>query len=125
MVNPPQAKMGTVEALWRYPVKSMMGEELPLAQVNEHGILGDRSYAILDLSDGNVATAKNPKKWPTLFHCKATVREAMDRHEQLSPAYITLPDGTNVISEQADLDQVLSKALKRPVMLVATEHGIV
>ncbi len=123
MTNPPQAKIGTVLSLWQYPVKSMMGEKLPMAQVKDHGICGDRSYAILDLSDGKVATAKNPRKWPTLFNCKATFRDAMDQHEKVSPVHITLPDGTMVNSEQDDLDQVLSRALKRPVMLVTAEQG--
>ncbi len=118
-----QAEIGTIASMWRYPVKSMIGEELPKAQVKDHGILGDRSYAILDLSDGKVGTAKNPRKWPTLFNCKATFGEAIDRNEKMLPVHITLPDGTKVISEQADLDRVLSKALNRAVMLVATEQG--
>ncbi len=39
---------GSVVALWRYPVKSMMGEELNAAVVTERGLLGDRAYALLD-----------------------------------------------------------------------------
>ena len=36
---------GTLESLWRYPVKSMAGEELDEAQVTPRGLLGDRVYA--------------------------------------------------------------------------------
>src|SRR5207302_1081822 len=39
---------GSVVSLWRYPVKSMMGEELNATDVTEHGLLGDRVYALLD-----------------------------------------------------------------------------
>ena len=41
-----------VVSLHRYPVKSMMGEELNATEVDEFGLLGDRAYAIVDSSDG-------------------------------------------------------------------------
>src|SRR2546429_657474 len=58
---------GVVEELWRYPVKSMLGEELNETELTERGLLGDRAYALRDKSDGKIATAKNPRKWPSLF----------------------------------------------------------
>jgi len=63
----PNATHGSVASLWRYPVKSMLGEELTAIDVTERGLLGDRAYALVDSADGKAATAKNPKKWPTLF----------------------------------------------------------
>jgi uncharacterized protein len=62
MSNPKQTELGSVVALWRYPVKSMMGEELSTTQVTEHGLLGDRMYALLDRADRKGASAKNPRK---------------------------------------------------------------
>ncbi len=35
-------------SLWRYPVKSMMGEELSACDVDERGLLGNRAYSLLD-----------------------------------------------------------------------------
>jgi len=87
-------------------------------------LLGDRSYAILDPSDGKVATAKNPRKWPNLFTFSATCVEA-GSHETVFPVRITFPDGTIVTSEHADLNQTLSKALNREVQLISTEQGTV
>ena len=75
MAHTTQAEIGAVVSLWRYPVKSMIGEELQTAQVTDHGLLGDRAYALVDRADGKVATAKNPGKWPTLFACRATFLE--------------------------------------------------
>jgi len=69
--------MGTVVSLWRYPVKSMMGEELKETEVTDRGLLGDRGYALIDSSDGKAATAKNPRKWPQLFDCRATPLESV------------------------------------------------
>src|SRR5712691_9174271 len=51
---------GSVVGLWRYPVKSMMGEELNAAEVTERGLVGDRHFALVDGSTGKIAGAKNP-----------------------------------------------------------------
>ena len=75
MSNAAQNELGSVVSLWRYPVKSMMGEELNATEVTERGLLGDRAYALVDSSDGKAATAKNPRKWPRLFDFRATVIE--------------------------------------------------
>jgi MOSC domain-containing protein len=47
---------GSVVSLWRYPVKSMMGEELNAAEVTERGLVGDRRFALLDSETGKGAT---------------------------------------------------------------------
>ncbi|WP_454060779.1 MOSC domain-containing protein [Candidatus Nitrospira salsa] len=123
MTHPIQAEIGTLASMWRYPVKSMMGEELSVAQVADRGIVGDRSYAILDHADGNIATAKNPRKWPTLFTFQAKFPDTTHEIENVSPVRITLPNGTTVTSDLDDVDHQLSQALNRDVMLVATEQG--
>ena len=58
MSSTPQDGLGSVVSLWRYPVKSMMGEELNASEVTERGLLGDRAYALVDNSDGKVASAR-------------------------------------------------------------------
>jgi len=40
--------VGSVGELWRFPVKSMRGEQLPEAEVTARGVLGDRAYALVD-----------------------------------------------------------------------------
>ncbi len=104
-------------ALWRYPVKSMMGEELNASEVTEGGLLGDRAYALVDSSDGKVASAKNPRKWPSLFDFRAALADVPRTGMTMPPVRITLPDGTVLSSEQPDIHQILSTALKRPVAL--------
>ena len=59
--------VGTVRALWRFPVKSMLGEQLDVVEVGEGGIVGDRAYAVRDRETGKVASAKHPKLWPGLL----------------------------------------------------------
>jgi hypothetical protein len=118
-----QTVLGAVGSLWRYPVKSMMGEELKAAEVTERGLRGDRAYALVDCADGKVATAKNPRKWPQLFDFRATFMEPAGPGGQAAPVRIILPDGTMVTSEQDDCNQILSQALAREVTLDAIEHG--
>jgi hypothetical protein len=115
--------LGSVVSLWRYPVKSMMGEELNAAEVGERGMLGDRAYALVDSSDGRVASAKNPRKWPRMFEFRATFVEPPRRGAEMSAVRITLPDGTAITSDHADVHESLSRALEREVKLEAAERG--
>jgi uncharacterized protein YcbX len=39
--------VGHLDSLWRYPVKSMCGEELKESFVGFSGIYGDRLYGVL------------------------------------------------------------------------------
>jgi uncharacterized protein YcbX len=123
MSNPTQSELGSVASLWRYPVKSMMGEELNASEVEERGLLGDRAYAVVDRSDGKVATAKNPRKWPRLFDFRASFIGPPHAGAKVPPVRITLPDGATVSSDQSDLNQMLSRALNREVTLDAIERG--
>ena len=120
-----QIELGAVVSLWRYPVKSMMGEELNAAEFTERGLLGDRAYALVDNSDGKAATAKNPRKWPRLFDFRATFIEPVRPAVKLPPVRIALPDGTTLTSDQGDLDQTLSEALDREVTFRAARDGAV
>ena len=115
MAESTQASLGSVVSLWRYPVKSMMGEELNAADVSEFGLLGDRAYAIIDRSDGKVATAKNPRKWPHLFDFRAALIDGLVR--------ITLPDGSIVRGDDPAIDEILSKVIGRDVTFSAADHA--
>jgi uncharacterized protein YcbX len=98
----------------------MMGEELNATEITERGLLGDRAYALLDRSDGKIASAKNPRKWPSLFDFRAAFTDLPGAGVKAPPVRITLPDGTIVNSTQPDVEQVLSRALDREVTLSAS-----
>jgi hypothetical protein len=125
MANAGAIGLGSLVSVWRYPVKSMLGEELNAAEVTERGLLGDRAYALVDSADGKAATAKNPRKWPRLFDFRAAFTEPVRAGAKLPPVRITLPDGTTVMSDQGDLAQALSKALAREVTFRAAQGGAV
>src|SRR6266487_4918813 len=106
-----QTVTGTVVSIWRYPVKSMMGEELNSSYVTERGLAGDRAYALIDQKTGKVASAKNPRKWGKLFDFRSAFTDLPQLVENISRARITFPDGSNMFSDQDDVDYSLSKVL--------------
>lgn len=119
--NPPLSVVG----LWRYPVKSMLGEELNSAEVTERGLLGDRQFAVVDRETGKIAGAKNPRKWGNFFDFRAAYAEPPQPGSALPSLRLTLPDGSHATSEDPDLEQALSRALGREVAFASQhDHGV-
>jgi len=110
---------GAVVSLWRYPVKSMMGEELNASDVTDRGLLGDRSLALVDTETAKVVSAKNPKKWPGMFDFRAVFITPPELGSALPPVRVTLPDGVTVTSDDTRFAELMSTALGRPVALAA------
>jgi len=108
--------LGTVAALRRYPVKSMLGEDLDASDVTFTGLAGDRRLAVLSRTTGKVASAKFPRLWRDLL----TLSAAADEDAGHGAVRITLPTGKAVWSNDADVDAVLSELLNQPVTLTAT-----
>jgi uncharacterized protein YcbX len=108
---------GGVVSLWRYPVKSMMGEELNASDLTDRGLLGDRSLALVDTETGKVVSAKNPRKWATMFDFRAVFTTPPVLGSPLPPVRVTLPDGVSVTSDDARFAELLTGALGRPVTL--------
>jgi len=104
--------LGTVAALRRYPVKSMLGEDVDASDVTFTGLAGDRRLAVLSRTTGKIASAKFPRLWRDLLTLAAAADDRAVR--------ITLPGGTTVWSGDADVDAVLSGLLGQPVTLTAT-----
>ena len=106
-----------IEALYRYPVKSMLGEEIDGAQVGEQGLLGDRAYALVDEETGKVASAKHPRRWSALFACRAEYLAEPQAGAGPAPARMTLPDGESVDTDDPRVHEVLSRTFGHPVRL--------
>jgi len=111
--------VGSVASVFRYPVKSMMGEELNAAQVTPQGLLGDRGYALCDNETGKVVSAKNPRKWPNLFRYRAAYVTPPVAGSAAPAVRVMLPDGAYAVSSNADFAATLSAALGRSVVLIS------
>ena len=109
--------VGTVAGLWRFPVKSMRGEQLEQAELTERGLVGDRTYALIDVDTGKVASAKSVRHFADLLACQAAFVEPPRASGAPPPVGITLPDGTIVRSDAVDVDRVLSAYVGRAVTL--------
>ena len=101
-----------ITELWRFPVKSMQGEQLSAAEVGGRGLEGDRAFAVIDKAEGHVASAKHPRKWGQLLQFAAKLIDG-------GHAEITMPNGATVRSDDPAVDKVLSDALGRDVTLAS------
>lgn len=108
---------GRVAAIWRYPVKSMMGEEINASDVTERGLLGDRAFALIDGASGKVVSAKNPRTWGNLFDFRAAYVEPPHDSRSLPAVRVTCPDGMQLLSTQAETDHRIAAVVGRPVRL--------
>ena len=105
--------VGSVQALWRYPLKSALGERLGVAALAETGIVGDRAFALRDHETGRIASAKRPKLWRALLDLAAAYDDAAGR------LVVTFPDGRRLDSLSDAIDDALSGHVGRPVSLLA------
>jgi uncharacterized protein len=112
-----------VVGLWRYPVKSMGGERCGDVRVDGSGVVGDRSYALIDALTGKVASAKNPRLWSALLRYQARYLEPPGRNGHTAPVEITLPTGEKRTSAFAGLEAELSNSFGRPVLLSTDAPG--
>jgi uncharacterized protein len=111
--------VGSVGALWRYPVKSMMGERVETVVVTERGILGDRAYALVDQSTGKLGSVKNPRKWGFLLTCEARFAEPVESDETVPPALITIPDGACLSTNRPETAKILSELVGRKISIAS------
>lgn len=105
-----RAPLSTVQALWRYPVKSMLGEGLSCLRVDGNGVVGDRGHAVIDEQTGAVASAKQPRLWRALL----TASAQGGGQDGLT---IVLPGQPAMSGAASDVHQRLSRFLGRPVSL--------
>jgi hypothetical protein len=102
--------------LRRYPVKSMLGQDVAVSTVTRTGLAGDRRLAVVSRTTGKIASAKYPRLWRDLLTLSA---QTLDE-DRLGQVQITLPGGKTVDSTDADADAILSEVLNEPVRLTAT-----
>ncbi len=106
-------KVGTVSEIWRYPVKSMQGEQLEDCEVHASGVLGDRVWAVRDEAREAIVGAK---RIAGLLSCEASFRVPPTRGV-VPHVEIVLPEGDVVRSDDASVAEQLSKALGREITL--------
>ncbi|MCS0673274.1 MOSC domain-containing protein [Cytobacillus firmus] len=114
-MNLKNERIGRVQEINRFPVKSVLGESLSSAPVDSRGILGDRLWAIKN-EDGKFGSGKTTRRFQQmegLFNFNA-------KYERDTPL-ITMPDGTEYRGDQERVNKALSELLGFPVTLAKEE----
>lgn len=105
--------VGVVVALWRYPVKSLRGEQLTHAHLDGDGIQGDREWAVESDANGRILSAK---RYGSLLMAEAATGDD-------GKTLLTLPNGARFTAGTKACDAALSEWLEQPVKLVRRESG--
>jgi uncharacterized protein YcbX len=115
-------EIGHVEAIFRYPVKSMAGERLEVAKLGWHGLDGDRRLAFRRLED------RSGMPWLTASKLPDLVRFAPEHHQDGAqgdlPTHIRTPDGEELPVFCEDLTTEVGRRYGAPVQMVHLRHGI-
>ncbi len=106
-------QVGIVAGLWRYPVKSMLGEQIAEMEVGLRGAVGDRAYALRELATGRIVSAK---KFPAMFGFRAAY-EHPPLAGSFMPVLIKLPDGRRIQAEDPDAPEAIGAALGSKVRI--------
>jgi len=115
-------EIGEVEAIFRYPVKSMGGERLDSATLGWHGIEGDRRLAFRRMDDRSGFPWLTAGKLPDLILFTPQRRE--DSAPGDLPAHIRTPDGEEMAVFGEDLAAEVGRRCGAPVEMMQMNHGI-
>ncbi len=104
--------VGRIRSLWRYPVRSMRGEELASAEVTSRGVLGDRCYCVVDVGEKRAAEASYaPLRWGGLVRGEAAFTAPPRASEATPPVRIRFADGSERASDETGISEWLSEQL--------------
>jgi hypothetical protein len=115
-------KIGEVEALYRYPVKSMSGERLEVAELGWHGLDGDRRLAFRRIDDRSGFPWLTGTKLPDLI-LFAPLRRGSAVAGQL-PTHVRTPDGEEMDIFGDELAAEVGRRHRSPVQMMQLNHGI-
>jgi len=117
-----RVEIGQVEAIFRYPVKSMGGERLDAANLGWHGLDGDRRLALRRMEDRGAFPWLSASKLPDLVLFTPLRRE--DGAGGHLPTHVRTPDGEEMDVFGADLAAEIGRRHGAPVQMMQLKHGI-
>ena len=115
-------EIGHVEAIFRYPVKSIGGERLEVANLGWHGIDGDRRLAFRRIDDRSGMPWLTASKLPDLLLFAPHRREEGARGDL--PTHVRTPDGEEMPVFGDDLAAEVGRRHGAPVQMMQLKHGI-
>ncbi len=109
-------EIGTVASLHRFPVKSMQGESPESVTIDANGIVGDRTWALLDAETGKLVSAKRPRLWRAMLDCRAVRSDEDD-------VIVTVPTGDSFAITDPGLRISLSALFGRELSVEESTHA--
>jgi len=117
-------EIGHVEAIFRYPVKSMGGERLEVANLGWHGLDGDRRLAFRRIDDRSGFPWLSASKLPDLLLFAPQRCEDGAQEDLHLPTHIRTPDGEEMPVFGEDLAAEVGRRYGAPVQMMQLKHGI-
>ena len=117
-------EIGHVEAIFRYPVKSMGGERLEVAELGWHGLDGDRRLAFRRIDDRSGFPWLTAGKLPDLVRFAPYHREDGAQGDLHLPTHVRTPDGEEMPVFGEDLATEVGRRYGAPVQMMQWKHGI-
>ena len=118
-----QTEVGIVKTLYRYPVKSMRGEEIEASQVWWHGLEGDRKYAFVQSDNRSGFPWLTGREIPTLLRFQPYFTNSAN--VKYSPVRVKTPSGQDLSLESDALQQEIAQLTRLRFHLMQLGRGAV
>jgi uncharacterized protein len=115
-------EIGQIEAIFRYPVKSMRGEPLDAATLGWHGLDGDRRLAFRRLEERGGFPWLTASKLPDLILFTPQRREG--GNGDALPTHVRTPEGEEMPLFGEALAAEVGRRYGAPVQMMQLNHGI-
>jgi uncharacterized protein len=115
-------EVGKVKEIWRYPVKSMAGEQLEEAYIFWHGINGDRRAAFVRGDNQSNFPWLTGRQEPQIVQYKPRYRDPAEVVEGVMD--VQTPDGSILVLDSPELQAEMAEIYGRDVSLIRIGRGI-
>ena len=115
-------EIGRIEAIFRYPVKSMRGESVDAATLGWHGLEGDRRLAFRRVDERGGFPWLTASKFPDLILFTPQRRE--DGNGEALPTHACTPEGEELPVFGEGLAAEVGRRYGAPVQMMQLRHGI-
>jgi hypothetical protein len=115
-------EIGQIEAIFRYPVKSMRGEPLEVATLGWHGLDGDRRLAFRRIDERGGFPWLTASKLPDLIHF--TPQRHDDGSGEALPTHVLTPEGEELPVFGEALAAEVGRRHGASVQMMQLRHGI-
>jgi uncharacterized protein YcbX len=116
-----QTEIGRIEAIFRYPVKSMRGEPLDTAMLGFYGLDGDRRLAFRRLGERGGFPWLTASKLPDLI---LFTPQRLEGDSETMPTHVVTPEGESMPLFGEALAAEVGRRFGAPVEMMQMKHGI-